>query len=355
MPNITVTEHSLTRPPVRGDYVEEGQFFAWPLCIAQECDPIPADSALITALAVSGDGRVVWGATGGERCHLFAGCFKGAAGGIVDLCELPAAIEVPALLAPCRRDANECLAACTTQDGTALMRVSFPVPRDVIQEPSFSGATPEPIARWDGGDVIGMAWFGDAVMVLTAEGLFRVDVEQGRVEPVTGTCSPKPVQGPIALDASLHWLREDGTLATLTAQGDLAPPIPIHDAGSDSRMAARNGRELTVVRPDGSFLRVDPPAGNIAEIACAPLPSVQCLAPLSDGRIYGVCGDGIGHFFRVDTESATSEALGAVATAVGTHRYGFTFSCCCVSAEGTVYLGENDRGGHLWAYYPPLR
>ena len=355
MPNITMADRSPTRPPVRGDYVDEGQFFAWPLCIPHECDPIPADSSFITALAAAGDGRVVWGATGGQRCHLFAGCFKGAAGGIVDLCELPGVIEIPALLAPQGRDANGCLAACTTQDGTALMRISFPVPRDVIQEPSFSGADPELIARWDGGHVLGMASFADGAMVLTTAGLLRVNVEQGSVELVAETCSPKPVRGPVVLGAGLHWLREDMALATLAAQGDLAAPIPISDAGSDSCLAARNAHELIVVRPDGTFLRVDPSAGNAAEIACAPLPGVQCLAPLRDGRIYGVCGDGIGHFFRVDAESAASEALGAIATAVGTHRYGFTFSCCCVSAEGTIYLGEHDRGGHLWAYYPPLR
>jgi len=349
-----MTEHSLTRPAVRGDYVEEGQLFAWPLCIPHECDAIPADSSLITALAVSGDGRVVWGATGGERCHLFAGCFKGAAGGILDLCELPGVIESPALLASPRGDSNECLAACTIQDGAALMRISFPVPRDVIQEPSLSGATPELVARWDGGDVFGMASFGDAVMVLTTAGLFRMDMEQGNAELVAETRSPKPVRGPVVLDASLHWLCEDMALATLTSKGDLLPLTLIPDAEGESLLAARNKRDLIVVKPDGAFLRVDPSAGEIAPIAYSPLPGVQCLAPLHDGRIYGICGDGIGHFFRVDVESATSEALGAVATAVSTHRYGFTFSCCCVSAEGTIYLGEHDRGGHLWAYYPPL-
>ena len=349
-----MNKHSLTRPPVRGDYVEEGQFFAWPLCVPQECDPIPADSAFITALAVSDDGRMVWGATGGERCHLFAACFKGAAGGIVDLGELPNVTEIPALLTR-RRNAGECLLACTTGDGAALMRATSPVPRDVIQEPSFGHAAPEQIARWGGGDALGMASFADGVMVLTTAGLFRADVDQGRVEPVEETPSPKPVQGPVVLEAGLHWLCEDRTLATLTACGHVAQPMPIPDAGSRSRLAALNDRELIVARPDGSVLRVDPQTGDMAEIAYTPLPGVQCLAPLPDGRVYGVCGDGIGHFFRVDAESATSEALGAIATAVAAHRYGFTFSCCCVSAEGTVYLGERDCGGHLWAYYPPLR
>ncbi|MDX9982317.1 MAG: hypothetical protein RBU25_20015, partial [Lentisphaeria bacterium] len=135
--------------------------------------------------------------------------------------------------------------------------------------------------------------------------------------------------------------------------GPLCPtPVTVPLASDRAALCAWGNTLLAAA--DGVLFDLDPARNEGELIGRAPLPEVQCLAGLPDGRAYGVCGRGIGHVFRVDREPARCVALGAAATAVGAHRYGFSFSRAATTTEGVIFLGEHDRSGHLWAYYPPL-
>jgi len=343
-------------PELRADYVLEGQFFAWPLAVSGECEPIDPDSAQVCAVAPAAAGRMVWGATDGETCHVFAARFKGAAGGVMDLGTIPEASSIPAIVPipaghPLAAGPYSALVLAWLNPGWQLWRWQAPAPADSVQEPGYGHAAPVLLASGLDREVRALALVGDRPVVWIDRCVTAVQADGCLLE--LADLSAPPACSPVRLGDAYWWLSEDGALAGLGLDGsprfsDLAVPLPGKSAAlcawGDTLLAAANG----------VLYDIDPAAGSAAAFAHTPLPDVQCLAGLPDGRAYGVCGHGIGHVFRVDREPARCVALGAAATAVGHHRYGFEFSAATASAEGVIFLGEHDRGGHLWAYYPPL-
>jgi len=74
------------------------------------------------------------------------------------------------------------------------------------------------------------------------------------------------------------------------------------------------------------------------------VPSV-CLADFDN--LYGAI-----EFYDRARQEGVRSILGAVVATVGVRRYGFEFSCAIAGLDGEIVLGECDRGGHLWIYYP---
>jgi len=83
---------------------------------------------------------------------------------------------------------------------------------------------------------------------------------------------------------------------------------------------------------------------------------VRCMAIAGDGKLYGCVGEegGFMHFFCFDSTSGKLSDLGVPAI----HRPISWHLHCCSSMlrghQGELYLGEYDRKGHLWIYYPQL-
>lgn len=351
------------RPPLCPEYVTEGQFLAWPLAVQGECDPIEPDSARISALAATPDGRLVWGATRGESCHIFAAAFKGAAGGIVDTGTLPHNPDDVALLALppghplAANGSHTVLAAASSGDHFSIWRQSFNVPRDAIQEPGFAHPQPQCIIPQKPGHCLGMALQNNAVLCLTTKGLRRLTAEPPELVQCTPTRrnAPPPAGRLAMLDDCAWWIDTRGTLNGVNKDNSDHPWHPhLCDSPEHTLLTAAPAGRLIAAQTDGGVLAIAPEQKLVEHVATAPLPQIQCLAPLPDGRIYGFCGSGIGHFFRIDLHTQTCTALGAVATALGTHRYAFAFGCATVTADGIVLFGEDDRGGHLWTFFPPL-
>ena len=339
----------------------EGQFYALPLEVPGECDPIDPDSAHICALAAASDGRLVWGATRGCTSHIFAACFKGAAGGIIDTGMLPENTEgvhllaLPAGHALAGSGSHTVIAGVTTPRGFSLWRQSFTVPRDVVQEPNFCHPAPECIVEPSAGRCLGLGLLDRTVCCLTDGGLFALASGSPGGLQAIHTEAPCPITPLAILNESAWWVDEEGRLTGCLADGTIHSwhPLLTNDTQVTTLIAEPAGKLLAVL-PDGCLVALDPETEEITPAGAIPLSHVQCLVPLPDGRVYGLCGSGIGHFFRADLSSNTSAALGAVATAVSNHRYAFTFSCAPVTSDGTILFGEDDRGGHLWMYYPPL-
>jgi len=342
-------------PELRADYVLEGQFFAWPLAVSGECEPIEPDSAQVCAIAPAADGRVIWGGTDGASAHVFAAHFKGAAGGVIDLGTVPDAFAIAAVLPipaghPLAAGAYSALALAWMGPGWELWRWQAPGPHDSVQEPGFGRPAPTRLAVGNDHEVIGLALFGDRPVVWTDYRVVAIDADGCQDElakyPALTVCPP------VRLGDAYWWLNEEGALVGLGLDGvkrfaklTVSPSEhPALCAWGDALLAASGG----------VLYDLDPARNHCEAIGQTPLPDVQCLDGLPDGRAYGVCGHGIGHVFRVDREPARCVALGAAATAVGHHRYGFEFSQAVATVEGTIFLGEHDRGGYLWAYYPPI-
>ena len=350
------------RPPLCDDYVLEGQFFAWPLAVQGECEPIDPDSAHVCALAATPDGRLVWGATRGQHSHLFAACFKGASGGILDLGMLPEGTDAVHLLAlpadhPLADSKSQTvLAAASSANGFSLWSQCFTVPRDAIQEPAFTHRQPKCLLEFTRGTCLGLTRLENTILCLTTQGLVELAVNPPHLAPVPREANPEsPPAGTLALlDNSAWWLDTNGRLCGATRDGAASKWKPyITDSPNDVLLIAGPFGNLLAALPDGTVLAANARDRHIEKAAVAPLPGVHCLAPLPDGRIYGLCGSGIGHFFRIDIQQQNCTALGAIATALGNHRYAFTFACAEVTRDGVILFGEDDRGGHLWTYYPP--
>lgn len=343
-------------PELRADYVLEGQFFAWPLAVAGECDPIEPDSAQVCALAPTADGRVVWGGTDGMSCHVFAAHFKGAAGGVIDLGTVPEACSIAGLVPlpaghPMAAGAYSALVLAWMAPGWELWRWQAPGPHDSVQEPGFGRPAPVLLAEGSDHTVAGLALLGDRVAVWGDYRVRAVNPDGSLTD--LADLPAQPVCPPVWLDDAYWWLDEKGALMGLDVDSNLLSvglTVPLR---SDRAVLCAWG-ETFLAAADGVLYDLAPRPNRCEPLARAPLPEVQCLAGLPDGRAYGVCGHGIGHVFRVDRSPARCVALGAAATAVGHHRYGFEFGPAAATAEGVIFLGEHDRGGYLWAYYPPL-
>ncbi len=348
---------SLPDPPqLRADYVLEGQFFAWPLAVPGECEPIEPTSALISTVAPTADGRLVWGGTVGAEAHVFAALFKGAAGGVIDLGAVPEALAITAVEPlpaghPLAVGAASALVLAWLAPGWELWRYQAPAPHDSIQEPGFGRPEPTLLASGEDETVSGLALLGHRPVVWGNSHLRAVNPDGSLKRLADLPCLP--ACPPVRLGNVYWWLDEFGTLVGLLPDGSLRP-TPVTLPLESGRAALCAWGNTLLAAADGVLFDLDPARNEGELIGCTPLPEVQCLAGLPDGRAYGVCGRGIGHVFRVDREPARCVALGAAATAVGAHRYGFAFSSAATTAEGVIFLGEHDRGGHLWAYFPPI-
>ena len=220
-----------------------------------------------------------------------------------------------------------------------------------MQEPGFGRPAPVLLAEGSDHTVAGLALLGDRVAVWGNRRVRLVNHDGSRADLAD---LPAPLICPaVWLDGAYWWLDKAGSLIGLGLDGNLLSvglTVPLR---SDRVVLCAWGETL-LAAAHGVLYDLAPRQNRCESLAQAPLPEVQCLAGLPDGRAYGVCGHGIGHVFRVDRDPARCVALGAAATAVGHHRYGFEFGPAVATAEGVIFLGEHDRGGYLWAYYPPL-
>lgn len=146
--------------------------------------------------------------------------------------------------------------------------------------------------------------------------------------------------------------RRDGRIFLLEP-GGLAPAITIPEL-CDAQALTSCGSHLLWAGGDGaifSWQAADHVLSRHGRVGMSP---VTALARLPDGRIYGFAGGGIAHWFRLDPGAAQATDLGVAASVLTERRYGFEFSALLPGAGGEIYCAENDRGGHLWTYFPPL-
>ncbi|MFB3906206.1 MAG: hypothetical protein ACE15E_22405 [Acidobacteriota bacterium] len=83
---------------------------------------------------------------------------------------------------------------------------------------------------------------------------------------------------------------------------------------------------------------------------------IRGLALGKDGRLFGLGGDrhGVNQLFVYDPQTRSYEVLGSVEVdrspyyAWRAHQ----FDAMVTSADGTIFMGESDRGGHLFFFIP---
>ncbi len=346
---------SSSQPPLNAAFVVEGHFVCLPLGQGNECWPIRPEESLISCLLASDDGMRLHGATGGEACHCFTSTHKGSSGFVLDLGIVPQARRVAALVeCPLPDDRRGLLIFAEADHGLDCHRVAQPLLLNTIQEPPFGPTTIRHLASHpDRATLLGAAPIGDDVLCLTEHQLLRFQSASHSFVALAELAIP-PALPPFALAPDqFAWLTADGQLCHWQAGSGCRhlptrlPPIPQLAAHS------RQGNRLLLATPEGQLHECDLANGDSRHLATAFLPHVHCLAALADGRAYGVCGDDIGHLFRLDPDGGELHDLGVIAAVLGHPRHGFEFAAAVATREGAIYLGEHDRGGCLWLYFPP--
>ncbi|MBQ7256652.1 MAG: hypothetical protein IJS60_03045 [Abditibacteriota bacterium] len=83
---------------------------------------------------------------------------------------------------------------------------------------------------------------------------------------------------------------------------------------------------------------------------------IDFLVEITDGRIYGVAGsfDGMAHLFLYNPKKHSIKDLGVCCATVEKGWYGYVIGDMVVCPDGHIVLGENDKLGCLFHYYPPI-
>ena len=121
---------------------------------------------------------------------------------------------------------------------------------------------------------------------------------------------------------------------------------------------------------DGVLFEFDPAAGRSHGVAGRPgeagkirslgkptcYRGTRALAVTADGRLFGTSGreGDIAHLFCFDPDERELRDLGVPVAVLGTRVYGYEFSASAVGADGQIFLGQHERGGHLWIYWPAI-
>ncbi len=342
---------------VHGTFVKEGTMVAFPTCFPGATVPIAAEESHITALAANHAG-VIYGGTSGRASHLFVGMFHGVTGVVFDL----GAVE----------DSDQCVAVCCGRErlvacangpagGRVLARAFEPLPFDLIQEWWFTRTPFEELGAPVPGERIvhAVADPAGSVAVGTTEGhLFTVDVDTGQVN-VVGQVTGK---GRLVADGKgvVLGLDDDHALWRYdVGTGKLERnAIPLPKGSSWNEGAARWARDpgsghLYVADDAGRLysLHGDGFSGPLAQTSVAP---VGAMAATLDGRLFGLCGQGIASLFCYHPGRQELSNLGAAVSVIERRRYGYVFADAVTGRDGEIVFAEDDDLGHVWLYFPRI-
>lgn len=142
-------------------------------------------------------------------------------------------------------------------------------------------------------------------------------------------------------------------LVSLIENGKPVSSRVLPEVRGATAVSAAGGRMLWAT-PSGHIYAWSLSLESVDHLGHIGLTAVSALAELPDGRVYGFAGQEIAHWFRLDPGAAEARDLGVAVSVLSARRYGFEFSAILPGPGGELYCAENDRGGHLWLYLPPL-
>ena len=342
---------------VHGTFVKEGTLVAFPLCFPGCSAPVVADESHITALDVAPN-WMVYAGTSGRRTHLVVGMFHGATGIVFDM----GAVD----------DATECTAICCgTQKfaafvngpsgGRAIRRALQRLPFDLLQEWGFGRQPFHDLGPIVEGERVLHAVAdptGTRAVGATDHHLFTLSLEEGEPQVIAEIPgAPRLAAGAsgsiFGLDDGRALWRLDPATATLERN---AVPLPQGTWGAAPLVWAKDPTSATLYTADAdgrlfAFTEGQGFRGPLGQTRYAP---VAAMAVTLDGRLFGVCGEGIGRLFCLDPARGELSDLGCAVSVIQRRRYGYQFADAALGRDGQVYFAEDDDLGHLWIYFPRI-
>ena len=298
---------------------------------------------------------------------IFISASKGTKNGILDLGVVDDAIDIPTIICLDRNKQeayphhiyDKVVFAANFEHGTALCNFKSTFPGDTFQEPSF--ALPEFsqaafLKNVRIFDLIKTPSF-NIIFCLTDKGVFKFDSTANTISTVfQADLSSIPIKAfAVVSNETAYFINNKHKMIKIKLSDgtcdETAISTSMHEPGCGYCIIAG---KIIYARQSGELVQVDTEHETTEIIGKTMLSDVQCMSALPDGRIYGICGRGIGYFFKFDLQSGTVDDMGAIAASFGSKRYGFEFSRMLTGRDGEIYLGERDRGGHFWIYFPAL-
>ncbi len=365
-----------TPPPPPPPFVNRGNFVAMPLCFPGVTVPIPADDAYVSRLTSHPTSPAVLGATDGDRSHVFMAAPKPPFGYVIDLgvpydaCRTRGLFTVKHAFEDVSEETRKhsrdrtgysLVAALNSADHGMLATLPVPFPPEGIQEWGFRQPSFSLLKQFDHEKILDACPAADGMLgiLLTEHRLLALDMKGAVTEIaaadhlsaqpglIAGNCAPNEAY---CFNTDAELLRIVPETLELETTG---AALPATELGEAATLVAPG--QLLVSDNEGYVYSMDAQAGQTASWPSPGLAPLQTLAALPDGRVFGVCGRDVGRMFEIAAAAEQSVDLGVPAAVLGNKRYGYAFSPALTGADGEIYFGEYDRGGHLWVYYPALQ
>jgi len=342
--------------------------------------PIPADESRITSLAAGGRGRV-WGATSGERVHVFVYCRRPTEDLVMDVGVIPDAKQARGTLVAWTSDT--CFVGASPAPGK-IYRCSHGGAGGCIQEwvhgygsiTEFACPLPDEGIACLVGDKEQNRLYGLTDRTGT---FFIVEVEDGGKD-VGLKAKQVEIVGPV--DEIQHFSRTLvvtgwGTVYGAGAVGRLFSYSPFFTTGIerlDVSIPAIAGKQMYArvdswtVDPytgliyggtahDGLLFQFDPHSNRMKSLGKPTNDTrIRAITVANDGTVYGISGEenSLGHLFTYNPAEGSLDDLGIPIAMTEIRRYGYEFDAAVTGPDGEIYLGESDRCGCLFIYFPGI-
>lgn len=365
---------------------------------------IPGDAARITSLATASDGRI-FGATSGHAAHLFVyspatnqvkplGVVPGAAGVHHGLAATPAGqvflgtgknVLEPLTIQPDLSFGYEHISAdLWTQveqhyaDDPGGHLYQF----DLTQEPTKAppGQT-APLVD------LGVPVKGDGIYCLTADperavlygltyphGHFFVhDLAARKSTDIGPICKNVLFADPddrslrmlpraliVAPSGDVYASTDDARILRFDVKEQKLVPLPARLPGEAMQVVdawARHGDALFGGTSEGFIFKFTPSTGEIENLGKPMLAQrIRGLTVGRDGKLYGLAGERSvpNLFFTYDPATRSFQSLGGIVVDRSPYYSwrAHQFDAMTTGADGTIFMGESDRRGHLFLYLP---
>ena len=338
-----------------GAYIREGHMIAMPLCFPGVTTPIDANDSFITSLIIGPD-EIIYGGTSGKHAHIFAAFTRGPTGVVVDLGEYSESTEYIGLA----YTKEQLIAGVNGKKGARILsRHIQNIPfADCIQEWKFD-ISPFKIAIElpEKEKIIDLVSDNNqnGIIGVTDKGLFRWDEETNSIKTyydikITRLTKDK--------DSNIYGIDKTGQIYLINDnKGDIKINLGEKIKGSFEKgivWCKSNPEDISYLADsDGGIFCINK-SGESKKIGQTHLQPVTCMAATNDGRLFGFCGHGIANLFVYEPRKGTVRDLGVAVSVLNRRRYGYEFACAVTNKDGEIYFGENDRGGHLWIYFPNI-
>ncbi|MGB7140372.1 MAG: hypothetical protein WBD35_13270 [Candidatus Acidiferrum sp.] len=338
-------------------FVREGTMVAFPMCLPGMSTPITHEESRITALDINADGHV-YGGTSGRQAHLFGAAFHGLTGIVLDAGTIPGSTSTESV---CCGTTRQIAFVNGERGGRAVEVPKIRLAEDWIQEWGLEPPVLKDLGECVAGEPVVHAISVSpgktiAIVGVTTRHLFTMDGESERITVV----GEVPGRGHLALGRDGVYGQDEGSQLWRfdLAKGRIergAVRLPDGEWSGPLRWAReRQSGALFTADAEGRLFSFDEKSGFRA-IGRAHLAPVGPMAATADGRLFGVCGEGIANMFCCDTVSGQVTNLGVAASILEQRRYGYQFGDAVTGVDGEIVFGENDNGGHLWLYFPKIR